>query len=286
MRISAFFPAVLVLGACAHHQVSRSDLQRVAAPAFISRIEKNAGPHAWVFRGDGSYSKKLGKLAPDEADRRLTTRLRQAMSQFEVADRLRATTVSQLPRESPWSETVDPARVAEVYQSFLVEEESVDRPDYSRAREAGADSIVEFVIEEYGIRSRGGRAGPYVSGYGRMFTLDGRQIWSRAFRADGLDSGIAAADPFEVARDPTRWRNVMGPLLDAVAAQFAKDLSAGGLSPREERKLQREDVREADGPPELGSERLPQSSEERPPEQAEATPAGQEDESSAAGNDK
>jgi hypothetical protein len=279
MRITAFLPmVVLLVGGCAHHQVSRSDLERVSSPAFLSRIEKGAGPHVWVFRGDGSYSKRLGKLAAEEADKRLLSRLKQGMTPFEIADRLRATTVSKLPRESPWSDTVDPARVAEVYQSFLVEEEGVDRPDYSRAREAGADAIVEFVIEEYGMRSRDGKAGAYIAGYGRMFTLEGHQLWTRGFRADGLDSGLPPADPFEVARDPTRWRNTIGPLIDAVAARFAMDLSPNGsLSPREERALQREDSKGADGPPELGADRLPSPTEERPAEQAEGTPAGVDD---------
>jgi hypothetical protein len=286
MRITAFLPiTVLLVGACAHHQVSRSDLQRVAAPAFLSRIEKGAGPNAWVFRGDGSYSKRLGKLAVDEADQRLIKKLASGMTAFEVADRLRATTVSQLPRESPWSETVDPARVAEVYQSFLVEEEGVTRPDYARAREAGADAIVEFVVEEYGMRSRDGKAGAYIAGYGRMFTLDGSQLWSRAFKADALESGLPPVDPFEVARDPTRWRNALGPLIDAVAAQFAKDLSGGGLSPREERRLQREDVQQqVDGPPELGADRLPATSDEHPAEQAEGTPAVGDESGSPATN--
>jgi hypothetical protein len=280
MRITAFLPiVVLLVGACAHHKVSRSDLQHVAAPAFIARIEKGAGPHVSVFRGDGSYSARLGKLASDEADRRLTKRLASGMTTFEIADRLRAHTVSQLPRESPWSETVDPARVAEVYQSFLVEEEGVTRPDYMRAREAGADAIVEFVIEKFGIRSRGGKAGAFIAGYGRMFTLEGRHLWSRSFRADALDSGLPPVDPFDLARDPTRWRNAIGPLIDAVGVQFAKDLSPGGmLSPREQRALEREDS-PSDGPPELGADRLPSAPEERPAEQAGGTPAGLDDDS-------
>jgi hypothetical protein len=270
MRTPAFLSIVLLLGGCAHRVVSRADLQRVAAPAFIARIEKQAGPHALVFSHDSAYAARLKKLDGAEADRRLVKRLSRGMNRFEVADRLRATTVAQLPRESPWSETVDPARVAEVYQSFLVEEEAVDRPDYSRAKEVGADSIVEFVIQDYGMRSRGGRAGPYIVGYGRMFTLDGRELWWRAFRVDALDAGLPPVDPFEVAKDPSRWRPALQKLLDAVAVQFAKDLSPSGLSQRDERSA--EDRDHPAGVPDQGVGK-------RPVEQDEPLPPGLEDES-------
>ncbi len=45
---------VLVTG-CASQQLSGASLDRVARPAFISRIEEQAGPKSLVFREDGAY---------------------------------------------------------------------------------------------------------------------------------------------------------------------------------------------------------------------------------------
>ena len=228
MRFPAILTLVLLSGACAHRSVSRSDLDRIGAPAFIARSLQGAGPRSLVFTQDPSYGPRLQKLDVAEADRRFQRRLLKGMGRFEVAERLRATTLSLLPREAPWTDSVDPARVAEIYQTYLLEEEGGKAPDYSRVRELGADAVVEIVIEEYGMRSRGGKAGGYLSGYARMFTLEGQELWRRSFRVDPLASGQPALDPLAVAKDPTLWRNTMQSMLDAVASQFAKDLTPPG----------------------------------------------------------
>jgi hypothetical protein len=82
------------------------------------------------------------------------------------------------------------------------------------------------VIEQYGMRSRRGRAGVYLVGYGRMFTLAGRQLWRRAFRVDQLDDEeFPHLDPFRVAKEPDLYKSQMAVVLDAVARQFAQDLN-------------------------------------------------------------
>ncbi len=194
-------------------------------PAFISRIEENGGPKSWVFRDDSTYNKKLGRLDRKEADRRLAVKLAKGMSRFEVAERLRATVVSLLPQERPWTVAVDPVDVARELQSFLVEEVPANAPDYVLLKNLGADAVVEFVVEDYGMRSDDGRAGAYIEGYGRMFLIDGGVLWYRRFRSDGVEAKLPAVDPFRVAKDPVRFRNELGTLIDAVATQFAKDLS-------------------------------------------------------------
>ena len=218
--ISALFGA-----GCAHSPLTGAELAEVQRPAFISRIEEGAGPRSEVFRGDGSHAPRLKRLDPREADRRLELKLQNAMSRFEIAERLRATTAAALPAEPPWTRAVDPARVAQVLQSFLVQEVPANPPDYQAVGELGADAIVEFVIESYGLRSEDGHAGAYLLGYGRMFTLDGRELWRRNVRVDQLASGLPGMDPFEVAKRPELWREAMTSMLDAVARQFAADLS-------------------------------------------------------------
>ncbi|MFL5318125.1 MAG: hypothetical protein ACJ790_00615 [Myxococcaceae bacterium] len=218
--------AVVATG-CAHKPLSGADLDRVMRPAFISRIEEGAGPKSEVFTEDSSYKQKLAKLEPKEADRRLSNKMGKGMSRFEVADKLRSTTLALLPREIPWTNTVDPVAVAKELQSFLVEEVPANAPDYDLLKAEGADAIVEFVIEKYGMRSENGRAGVFVEGYGRMFFLESKhEIWYRAFRVDQVDAGLPHVDPFKVGKsDGVLFRQQMNDVLDAIAAQFAKDLS-------------------------------------------------------------
>src|SRR3954464_15897004 len=104
--------AVLLAVGCAHKPLSGADLDRVTHPAFVSRIEDQAGPKARVFRDDSTYRDKLKKLDAKEADRRLAVKLTSgaedpngakipSINRFQVADTLRATTLSLLPKESP-----------------------------------------------------------------------------------------------------------------------------------------------------------------------------------------
>ncbi|WP_342373802.1 hypothetical protein NVS55_20375 [Myxococcus stipitatus] len=225
-----FLTLVLCAG-CASQRLAGADLDRVRRPAFISRIEDGAGPRSFVFRDDSTYGDKLKKLEPVEADRRLTVKLLQAVTRFEISERLRVNTLTQLPREAPWTHTVDPARVATVLESFLVEEVPANAPDYDLVMPLGADTIVEFVVQEYGMRSHKGHAGAYLRGYGRMFTLDGRsEVWRHPFEVDQSESDAAHLDPFKVGKNPDLFRQAMTSMLDQVALDFVKD-----LTPRERR---------------------------------------------------
>jgi hypothetical protein len=238
--------AFLLFAGCAHRTLAGSDLDRVRTPAFISRIESEAGPKADVFRADGAYDKKLApqRLNSKEADRRLQNKLTRGMTRFQIADRLRAATSALLPKEPPWMHTVNPASVASALQSFLVEEVPANAPDYQLLKPLGADAIVEFVVTDYGMRSSRGRAGAYIQGYGRMFFIDGPEIWRRAFRGDQVEDEVPHVDPFKVARDPALYRSNMDKLIDAVAEQFAKDLSPS-------------DRRGSEAPPRAGELRTP-----------------------------
>jgi hypothetical protein len=235
MRALAALAVVLAVG-CAHKPLSASDLDRVQRPAFVSRIEDQAGPKAWVFREDSAYRDKLKKLEPKEADRRLAVKLASGsddeklghintINRFQVADTLRATTLALLPKEPPWTNAARPGDVAASLQSFLVEEVPANAPDYELLRPLGVDAVIEFVVEEYGMRSEGGHAGCYVVGYARMFFLDGGgNVWFRSFRADQVESKQPHVDPFKVAKDPSLFRAEMTQLLKAVAEVFARDL--------------------------------------------------------------
>jgi hypothetical protein len=220
--------SVLLVSACAHRPLSGSDLDRVKHPAFISRIEEHAGPQALVFREDGRYQGKLKKLDPKEADRRLAGKLSKGITRFEVWDRLRATTQAQLPAVRPWTTPVSPARVASVLESYLVDEVPANRPDYELLRPLGADAVVEFVIENYGLKSENGGAYAFLQGHARMFRLDGGELWRFPLELDGRRLKRDPLDPFAVAQEPERFRIEMVALINELSAQLARELSPGG----------------------------------------------------------
>ncbi len=236
MRSSFLVLLALLASGCASRRLAGADLDGVARPAFISRIEIKAGPRSLVFQEDGAYREKLKKLEPKEADRRLQAKLAAAVTRFQVSERLRVNTFRQLPQERPWVHTLDPARVATVLESFLVEEVPANPPDYDLLTPLGADTVVEFVVQEYGMRSRGGRAGTYIQGYARMFKLNGRaELWRLPFQVDRVSEGAEHLDPFKVGKEPSLFRQEMTAMLDVLSERFAQELSPkdrqGGVLP-------------------------------------------------------
>lgn len=237
MRLLGRFAFLLLAAGCAHKPLSGRALDEIHRPAFIARIEDDAGPKAYVFRSDSSYGEKLKKLSAKEADRRLAAKLaggsedaegnkQLTINRFQVGDTLRSHTLSKLPKEAPWTNTARPGDVAASLQSFLVEEVPANAPDYDLLKPLGVDAVIEFVVEEYGMRSEDGRAGCFVVGYGRMFMLEGGgNIWYRSFRADQVESKQPHLDPFKVAKDTSLFRSEMSNLLKAVAEVFAQDLN-------------------------------------------------------------
>ena len=263
MRSLCYLAAALAALGCAH-RLSGADLDRVARPAFLARIDDEAGPRSRVFRDDGAYRPKLKKLDVKEADRLLKLKLVKGASRFEVSERLRAATLAGLSGE-PWKDTVDPAAVASALQSFLVEEVPANAPDYERLRQLGADAVVELVVEDYGMRSAGGKAGVYVRGHARMFLLpSGDEIWSRSFEADDLQQGRPHLDPFAVGKDPSLYKERMAALLDGIAQGCSKDLSPQDRRAKAPRPTADEAFAPADDVNRAGKE-LPPPEDELPP---------------------
>jgi hypothetical protein len=242
MRSSMSLVVLLLVGAgCAHKPLSASALDETKLIAFIARIEDEAGPKSNVFRNDSSYRDRLKKLDAKEGDRRLGNALtvgsleknksgefevtHHTISRFEVADSLRANTLAQLPRQSPWSEVVHPVEVARVLESFLVHEVPANAPDYERLAALGADTIVEIVVEEYGMRSEKGKAGAYLVGFARMFRINGPELYHRRFYSDDLNAELEPLDPFAVRKNTELFGARIKQMVEAVATQVAKDLT-------------------------------------------------------------
>jgi hypothetical protein len=227
---------LLVLSGCAHSPLSAAALDETRTVAFIARIEDEAGPRSSVFRNDSSYRERLKRLDDKEGDRRLGNALtvgstekneltHRTISRFEIADSLRSNTLARLPRQAPWSQVIHPVEVARVLESFLVHEVPANAPDYERLQALGADTVVEIVIEEYGMRSQGGKAGTYLVGFARMFRINGPTLYRRRFVVDDLDAGLEALDPFAVRKNTELFAARIKNAVLSVADQVAKDLT-------------------------------------------------------------
>ncbi len=241
MRAFFGFTALLVSG-CALHLPSAAALGETRQIAFIARIDDNAGPHSTVFRDDGSYAEKLKRLSPEEADRRLGNALTvgsydkqgelavHTISRFEFADSLRSSTLALLPKTEPWTRVVHPVKVARVLESFLVQEVPANAPDYERLKSLGADTVMEIVIEDYGMRSHNGVAGVYVLGFAHMFRIGGGEIYRRSFISDDLNAGLPHLDPFEVRKNAELFSARIRQMVTGIAMTVAKDLTLESTS--------------------------------------------------------
>lgn len=234
---------LLLMTGCAHAPLSRASLETTRAVAIISRIADEAGPRSTVFRDDSSYRPQLDarRLEPKEADRRLSVVLARGsfqkdadgtrrlvahtVSRFELAESLRSQVLEKLPRRAPWTKTISPVEVARVLESFLVQEVPANAPDYELLVPLGADTVLEIVIEDYGLHSERGRVGAYVIGFARMFRIGGGELYHRRFAADDLTAQLESLDPFVVAKDASKFGDRIKALMAGVTSLLAADLS-------------------------------------------------------------
>ena len=214
MRPPSLALLLLAAAACSHSQLSGADLDRVQHPAYVGRVAEGAGPKA---------------PATSAGQAKEVAAMNAAISRFEMSERLRSQLSSALRTEKPWSGAVPAAKVASALETFLVEQVPAVPPDYTRLKPLGADSVVELVIEDFGLRSESGSGQTYVRGTARMFLLaDGTELWRTSFQRTGPEQGLPALEPAAVVTDAAPYGVQMRALLDAAAAGLAQDLSPPG----------------------------------------------------------
>ncbi len=232
LRLAVASVLTLGLAGCAHANLEGSDLDQVKHPAFVSRVADEAGPRVNVYRSDSAQASKLGGTSPADADKKLEESLKPVLSRFEAAERLRSHVHAAIQTEKPWSQAVPPSQVASALETFLVQEVPGNAPDYGRLKPLGADSVVEFVIEEYGVRTEKGVPQTWVRGTGRMFRLDGGEMWRTGFSGTSTEAGLQPLDPAALASNPRPFHEQMVAVLDSVSVRLARQLSptnrAGG----------------------------------------------------------
>ena len=233
LRLAVASVLTLGLAGCAHANLEGSDLDKVQHPAFVSRVADEAGPRVDVYRSDSNQAAKLGPTSPADADKKLEESLKPVLSRFEAAERLRSHVHAAIQTEKPWSQAVPPSQVASALETFLVQEVPGSPPDYGRLKPLGADSVVEFVIEEYGVRTEKGVPQTWVRGTGRMFRLgDGGELWRSGFSGTSTEAGLQPLDPAALPSNPRPFHEQMVAVLDSVSVRLARQLSptnrAGG----------------------------------------------------------
>jgi hypothetical protein len=228
LRLATALSMVAGLG-CAHSTLQSSDLDQVQRPALVSRLNDDAGPQVNVYRSDPARAGALKATSPEAADQQLQEKLAGSVTRFEVGERLRSRVQSSLQREKPWSQAVPPAQVAGVLETFLVQDVTNTQPDYAKLKPLGADAVVEFLIEGYGLRSDKGVAQSWVRGTGRMVRLsDGGEIWRSGFSRTSADAKLAPLDPAALVDDPQPFREQMALVLDGAAIALAQQLNTSG----------------------------------------------------------
>ncbi len=233
-------------GACAHAPLAPGSLDDIKAVAIVARVQDDAGPTSTVFRDDATWNPQLAerKIDATEGDRRLANVLANGsfektkdggkrliahtVTRFELADSLRLEVLNLLPKQQPWNNSVNPADVARALESFLVHEVPAPAPDYQRLLELGVDSVVELVIQEYGLHAANGRVGLYVVGSARLFRIKGGELYHRRFFSDELSPNIPpleGLDPFAVAKNAELFAARLKLISGAIAMQVASDLT-------------------------------------------------------------
>lgn len=231
------------LAGCAHAPLSVASLEATRTVAIVSRVSAEAGPHSFVFVEDASYREQLAsrRLEPKEADRRLALVLARGsfqkesdgakrlasrtVTRFELADSLRSELLERLPRRAPWTRALNPVEVARVLESFLVQEENAKPPDYDLLLPSGADTVLEVIVEDYGMRSENGRAGAFLMGSARMFRIGGGEVYHRKFAADEVKAQLEPIDPFVIAKEASKFGDRLKALVNGVVELLAADLS-------------------------------------------------------------
>ena len=238
---------LFALAGCAHAPLAPSALREIRKVAILARVGDEAGPRSTVFRDDGSYATRLGERSAQEADADLGKALAQgsynrrkdkagkeygepelmvhSITRFELADSLRGATLAKLPNSPPWSNAVSPVEVARALESFLVQEAKAKEPDYRRLESTGADTVLELVVEDYGMRSEKGSAGVFLVGHVRLFRVGGGALYHRNFYSDDLSAGLPPLDPFLVRKDASLFVERIKQIVEGVAAQVALDLN-------------------------------------------------------------
>ncbi len=208
----------LALVACAPHRLDPGDARDLQRLAVVARVAR--GPTVLLAR-DSSGAPGTGD---EESDRALAEALARQVRPFELAERVRVSLLAHFPASRPWTQIMPPIEVATALESLLIEDATAPA-NYEALRARGADSVLLLEVSDYGVHARGGAAGLYVKGQGRLFVIGGSTLWSGALDFDQLQVSGESADP--AALRSGGFRDALVELLDRMSARVAASLTGG-----------------------------------------------------------
>ncbi len=207
-------------------------LSEVHHIAVVARVER--GPSILVARTEpNGLALFPGEKDAKEVDEKIARALSRKMTRFQVAERLRAGLVRDLPSRAPWTHLVPAVQVSSALETLLVDHGD-DPPDFDALRPLGADAVLELAVKDFGVRRSGGRVGAWARISGHLFTLPGRDsMYRRAIELDDAREGRVEIDPLPLLRAEGGYRESLEDLLGRAASSFAEDLGGKKEKPPE-----------------------------------------------------
>lgn len=216
--------AAVAAGGCAHKQLDVDSLDEVERLAIVARVV--ADPKVEAARIDPREGRAYPTATPQEADDALAADLKKQVSAFEVEERLRTAVIGRLPAVPPWSNAMPGVEVATALDAFLVDDRS-GPPDYEVLQGRGSNTVLEIVIERYGLHRVGMKTGLYLEGYGRMFLIDGSTLWKSPLKID--DALAMEGESLDVVTlRKGGYRDALIDIVGRLGEKVARDLAGEG----------------------------------------------------------
>jgi len=212
----------VVTGCSGHRRLDVDKLQRLQRIAIVARVS-SAGPRVDVATVEPREGRAFPTSSPEQADKALAAALERQVKAFELRERLRVAMQGNLPASRPWTNVMPAVEVATALDALLVEDRSGEL-DYAALKQYGGDAVLELAVHEYGLRHRNGKTTLYVKGQGRLFTLEGSELWRFPFSPDDEQFQPEVEVDVVALRDGG-YRDALVELFDRIAEKLGADLS-------------------------------------------------------------
>ena len=226
--------AVLLLAGCPHNSAYDPDAaQRLQRVAIIVRVVGSANADLPEAMRGTTPPEKLGK------------KLENAMSNFEVAERIRSGLIEHLPDAPPWNTVVPAVQADTVLGDTLTVDHPASSPQFDDLQRIGVDGVLYIEISRWGVRADDANSGYFIQGTGRFFSLPGHDtIWGGTL--DTFTGGPLAKGWTEV--EPLREHLI--DMCRTAGEQLALSLGGSSSSVAHTPALEQPDIEDKGHPPE------------------------------------
>jgi hypothetical protein len=239
----------LVAFSCSVHvPLDHSGLSDVHRLAVVVRVLSKPG-----LDWPGALPEGLTKKA-------MLQKVSSAMSDFELAERIRSSMQQHLPGTPPFNDVAPTVQVETVLGSLLVaEDKTVGPPSFQELQRINVDGVLYIEVDNWGVRPDAAEAGPkpkphyFLHGMGRLFTLPGDStLWRGQIDMQGPDEGLSV-DSFETGQ----VRNLLGDLCNRAGTAVAIELGGTAEINGHTTETYQPDIPDEGHPPEKRAPVLP-----------------------------